>query len=135
MRGTLQARFYKYFCSHGNLTNVGHVCPRCLSKNCHLPTECAICELTLVSSPHLARSYHHLFPLKPFVEKTVSLDEASPLCAGCLAHNIHFTNSNNDRMSLQCEGCQQWYCKDCDEFCHYTLYSCPMCIRIKTPGG
>lgn len=29
---------------------------------------CHICGLTLVSSPHLARSYHHLFPVKPFQE-------------------------------------------------------------------
>lgn len=28
-----------------------------------LPGACHICGLTLVSSPHLARSYHHLFPV------------------------------------------------------------------------
>lgn len=27
-----------------------------------------MCALTLVSSPHLARSYHHLFPVPPFTE-------------------------------------------------------------------
>ena len=27
-----------------------------------------MCGLTLVSSPHLARSYHHLFPVPPFAE-------------------------------------------------------------------
>lgn len=27
-----------------------------------------MCGLTLISSPHLARSYHHLFPVPPFVE-------------------------------------------------------------------
>lgn len=33
-----------------------------------LPCECHVCGLTLVSSPHLARSYHHLFPVKGFGE-------------------------------------------------------------------
>lgn len=27
-----------------------------------------MCSLTLVSSPHLARSYHHLFPVRGFDE-------------------------------------------------------------------
>ena len=33
-----------------------------------LPASCHVCGLTLVSSPHLARSYHHLFPVQPFRE-------------------------------------------------------------------
>lgn len=41
----------------------GYTCPRCKARVCELPTECRICGLTLVSSPHLARSYH----LKPLV--------------------------------------------------------------------
>jgi len=27
-----------------------------------------VCGLSLVLSPHLARSYHHLFPVLPFAE-------------------------------------------------------------------
>lgn len=30
--------------------------------------DCPICALTLVSSPHLARSYHHLFPVANYEE-------------------------------------------------------------------
>jgi transcription initiation factor TFIIH subunit 2 len=41
----------------------GYRCPQCHAKACQLPTECSVCELMLVSSPHLARSYHHLFPI------------------------------------------------------------------------
>ena len=36
-----------------------------------------MCGLTLVSSPHLARSYHHLFPVPPFEE--VSAEELARL--------------------------------------------------------
>ena len=43
-------------------------------RYCELPVECRGCGLTLVSAPHLARSYHHLFPLLIFkVRDLVSL--------------------------------------------------------------
>jgi len=54
--------------SHSNLTKGGYICPRCSAKVCFLPTECPCCALTLILSTHLARSYHHLFPLKNWVE-------------------------------------------------------------------
>lgn len=52
---------------HSELKSQGFLCPRCQSKVCDVPTDCDICGLMIVSSPHLARSYHHLFPVKPFV--------------------------------------------------------------------
>lgn len=52
---------------HGWLTLEGFICPACHSKCCHLPGDCTVCGLTLVSSPHLARSYHHLFPIPDFI--------------------------------------------------------------------
>jgi transcription initiation factor TFIIH subunit 2 len=51
---------------HSELKSQGFLCPRCLSKVCDIPTDCDICGLMIVSSPHLARSYHHLFPVKPY---------------------------------------------------------------------
>ncbi|KAH9681025.1 General transcription factor IIH subunit 2 [Citrus sinensis] len=69
---------------------VGYTCPRCKARVCELPTECRICGLQLVSSPHLARSYHHLFPIAPF-------DEATPSRLNDL-HNISRST---------CFGCQQ----------------------------
>lgn len=66
----------------------GYICPRCKARICELPTECCICGLTLVSSPHLARSYHHLFPIAPFDEITSSRQIDPKLkgqrsCFGC----------------------------------------------------
>jgi hypothetical protein len=46
----------------------GFSCPRCKARVGELPSRCHVCGLTLVSSPHLARSYHHLFPVRPFQE-------------------------------------------------------------------
>jgi transcription initiation factor TFIIH subunit 2 len=53
---------------HGRLKSHGFTCPRCKSQICEIPTDCGICGLTVVSSPHLARSYRHLFPVKNFAE-------------------------------------------------------------------
>ncbi|KAA0188532.1 general transcription factor IIH subunit 2, partial [Fasciolopsis buskii] len=43
-----------------------YACPRCRAAYCELPIECTVCGLTLVAAPHLARAYHHLFPLENF---------------------------------------------------------------------
>lgn len=66
----------------------GYTCPRCKARVCELPTECRLCGLTLVSSPHLARSYHHLFPVTPFNEVTSmplnkTLRKSPQACFGC----------------------------------------------------
>lgn len=56
---------YPGLCScHSKLKNTGYTCPRCKSRICDVPTECRVCGLTVVSSPHLARSYRHLFPVR-----------------------------------------------------------------------
>ena len=49
---------------HSSPTGFGYICPRCFCKLCSLPSECVVCGLMLVSSPHLARSYHHLWPVE-----------------------------------------------------------------------
>ena len=51
---------------HSDLKSEGFLCPRCMAKLCDVPTDCDICGLMIVSSPHLARSYHHLFPVKAY---------------------------------------------------------------------
>lgn len=40
---------------HGLLKKGGYLCPRCGSKLCDVPTDCEVCSLMVVSSPHLAR--------------------------------------------------------------------------------
>lgn len=72
---------------HSKPTRGGYLCSRCSSKVCALPTTCPACGLTLILSTHLARSYHHLFPLRNWREVSWSRAEASPdqsACFGCL---------------------------------------------------
>ncbi len=74
----------------------GYTCPRCKGRSKELPSECHVCGLTLIASPHLARSYHHLFPVLPFEELT-----AEAICR--LAHT---TRPGGERGgSLACFGC------------------------------
>lgn len=74
-----------------------HTCPQCSATHCYsngsqLPHDCTICGLKLVSSPHLARSFHYLFPIPSFKE-------------------IHFEDENSETTGsserfVKCEGCQ-----------------------------
>lgn len=65
---------------HNSPIREGYGCTRCGTRVCRLPIECPACGLTLVLSTHLARSYHHLFPLRNWVE--VSWAEAEEAVAG-----------------------------------------------------
>jgi transcription initiation factor TFIIH subunit 2 len=40
---------------HGLVRRGGYLCPRCGAKACEVPTDCEVCGLMVVSSPHLAR--------------------------------------------------------------------------------
>jgi transcription initiation factor TFIIH subunit 2 len=50
------------------LARTAYTCPQCQAKVSELPNDCVVCGLKLVLSPHLARSFHHLFPVSPFEE-------------------------------------------------------------------
>lgn len=59
-----------------------YICPRCKARVGELPAECHVCGLTLVSSPQLARSYHHLFPVRAFQEVGLDVLEAEGVTQG-----------------------------------------------------
>lgn len=72
---------------HGTLTRGGYLCSRCSAKVCSLPSTCPTCDLTLILSTHLARSYHHLFPLQGWVEVSWrrARERGTRQCFGCLS--------------------------------------------------
>ncbi|KAF2156174.1 TFIIH basal transcription factor complex, subunit SSL1 [Myriangium duriaei CBS 260.36] len=142
---------------HGNLTRGGYLCSRCKAKVCGLPATCPTCDLTLILSTHLARSYHHLFPLMNWVE--VSWERArqkrTTQCYGCLSPFPAAPSRDSDRNGTtngvqngnvgdkaarrtraegasessryECEVCQKHFCIDCDVFCHEVVHNCPGC--------
>jgi len=138
----------RWTCSHKRWTTAGFACPRCLSKVCDLPSECPVCSLTLISSPHLARTYHHLFPLESFAEvvpgrneygaatSRSGLAERSPgpahtaavgcsprSCVGCMHP---FAEAEK---GYRCPKCQCTYCLDCDLYIQDSLHNCVGCSR------
>jgi len=112
---------------HHKMVKGGYICPRCASKVCELPTECPVCQLTLVSSPHLARSYHHLFPVENFKElpPVQSINEES--LAKCLSCQTIFDPLES---RYSCPKCSSEYCLDCDVFIHEVLHNCIGCHLV-----
>ncbi|XP_031484665.1 general transcription factor IIH subunit 2 isoform X1 [Nymphaea colorata] len=108
----------------------GYTCPRCKARVCDLPIECQICGLTLVSSPHLARSYHHLFPITPFDEVPSSFSNGlvhtlPRACFGCQQNFPGPGSKSSGRVA--CPKCGRHFCFDCDIYIHESLHNCPGC--------
>jgi len=135
---------------HGNLTRGGYLCSRCKAKVCNLPATCPTCDLTLILSTHLARSYHHLFPLRNWVEVSWgrARRKSSVQCYGCMAPfpppptahentNGHTKEGEkavrrraegaSESSRYECESCERHFCIDCDVFCHEVVHNCPGC--------
>ena len=106
-----------------NLSITGYYCPQCQAKYCELPVECVVCGLTLVLAPHLARSYHHLFPILNFIEVPNQLQ--STHCFGC-QKQFH----ESDKHLYKCPKCEKYYCLECDMFIHDTLHTCIGCSSV-----
>lgn len=104
-----------------NFSSHGYYCPQCHAKYCDLPIECSVCGLTLVSAAHLARSFHHLFPVELFSE--IKLEKPG-LCYSC---NNSLLPQQND--AAECTICHGVFCLDCDIFIHETLHFCPSCCN------
>ena len=119
----------------------GYTCPRCASKVCQVPTDCPTCGITIIMSTHLARSYHHLFPVQnyePVAWEAVSTTSPSN-CFAC-AFPFPPRPSNLDETShvvmdstlapssrYMCPKCHQHFCLECDAFVQEQLHTCPGC--------
>lgn len=103
----------------------GYICPQCKSKCCEIPNECPVCGLVLLSSTHLARSFHHLFPVPVYEDRSVSHDGA---CFGC------FRSLSNEMAHYTCPSCSKIFCIECDAFIHEKLHNCPGC-ELKANEG
>ncbi|KAJ8098259.1 Ssl1-like-domain-containing protein [Lipomyces tetrasporus] len=141
------------FCAcHSRLIKGGYICPRCKVKVCSLPTECPACGLTLILSTHLARSYHHLMPLRNWDEVDWNDGKNASTCFACQAPfpavpvsapriRLSVSGTATDASAptapstttggasgrFRCPSCKQIFCIDCDLFAHEILHNCPGC--------
>ncbi|KAF9464986.1 Ssl1-like-domain-containing protein [Collybia nuda] len=119
---------------HSEIKSEGFLCPRCLAKVCDVPTDCDICGLMIVSSPHLARSYHHLFPVKSY-NAVMAIDHAVDSAKGCHGCSRPFpvavAANTSEGLSpvgrYRCPECHRDFCSDCDVFIHDVVHCCPGC--------
>jgi transcription initiation factor TFIIH subunit 2 len=108
---------YPTLCAcHSKSTRVSYICPVCNTKLCTLPTDCIVCGLTLISSFHLAKSYHRLFPIKSFVP----VEQNGYIT--CLSCRIQVKENIS-----KCSECSNLFCNDCNLFIHDSVYTCPGC--------
>ena len=142
------------FCAcHSKPTKGGYLCSRCSSKVCALPATCPACGLTLILSTHLARSYHHLFPLRNWSEvswkRATAEQKEQSACFGCLtpfpaipskevlaerrAKGIYGERGRreggvSESGRYACGSCGRFFCIDCDVFAHEVVHNCPGCL-------
>lgn len=108
----------------------GYFCPRCRSKLCELPSECLVCGLTLVASPHLARSYHHLFPVPAYKELALPTPATCFACQVCVECKSDKPDKSEPRaMMYECPQCTRRVCIECDIYIHDNLHNCPGCLE------
>jgi len=119
-----------YCLESGQIERAPYYCPRCQAPVASLPATCRACQLSLISSSHLARSHHHLFPVDVFEDtagKSSSSTKAVMTCYACqqgrpshLADSVPFFSN--------CPKCQNAFCRYCDDLIHETLFVCPGCV-------
>ena len=153
---TLSADDATAYCAcHNQPAREGYLCTRCSTRVCRLPAECPACGLTLILSTHLARSYHHLFPLRNWIEVSWEKARASKACYACQSlfpeppktGKAHGGASNgvvedesdaakqrrkeltgvSESGRYMCQVCSNHFCIDCDVFAHEVIHNCPGC--------
>ncbi|OCT52407.1 TFIIH basal transcription factor complex p47 subunit [Cladophialophora carrionii] len=146
---------------HTRPSRTGYLCTRCNAKVCTLPSECPVCSLTLILSTHLARSYHHLFPLVNWIEVPWTKAHRSTACFACLrpfpaapktsqpSSSTHqsgppkaptsapsnpqpmIPSATTSTSRYECPVCRRHFCIDCDLFAHEVVHNCPGCQSVR----
>lgn len=100
-----------HFENHDNLFE----CPRCHSSMCRIPSQCINCGLLLILGPDLAKSYHHLFPLKM---NSIHAREDATVCQACGMICESFVCSFDMHL--------EQFCSECAKFIDESLYVVPL---------
>ncbi|GJP36992.1 hypothetical protein CLOM_g21455 [Closterium sp. NIES-68] len=125
-----------------------YVCPRCrylprVRAASRVPRLCAHTGLLA----HLARSYHHLFPVPPFSEVPLPPapkrptaapapapmhSDLPPTCFSCTTA-LPTLEAEGGGVRVECPVCRRHFCFDCDVFIHESLHNCPGCEASMLP--
>ena len=118
------------------LARTAYTCPQCQAKVSELPTDCVVCGLKLVLSPHLARSFHHLFPVAPFEEvlpgdQASSVADSSRNVAPVSSATVGSTATMDDIIKINLSSKLLKSSKDSDKCC----FSCLRMVGVTIPSG
>lgn len=102
-----------------------YYCPQCSNAVAIIPATCRTCGLNLISSSHLARSHHHIFPVPPFEDFIGA--PGSVACFACKQGRPPNIAQQNVFFS-KCTRCTHAFCRFCDDLIHDTLFVCPGCL-------
>lgn len=127
-------------------------CPQCAALVTEVPRACPTCTLPLITTAHLARSWHHLFPVPTFVDVHAGSGQVltvEPLAAANEAAKRAASSSQPapgqalyiEAGATHCAGCGdqlpasdtvivcpvslETYCASCDAFIHDSLHNLP----------
>lgn len=96
-------------CCHLSFHDDLQECPVCRARVCSLPVQCPICETQLISPLNISKSYHYMYPLKPFAAATGT-------CRCCQKEGAR-----------KCTDCESVYCTSCSDFLCADLNFCLYC--------
>ncbi|KAL8908470.1 MAG: hypothetical protein Q9207_000776 [Kuettlingeria erythrocarpa] len=139
---------------HSRPTTGGYLCSRCSSKVCSLPTTCPACSLTLILSSTKHAAYNASdqtvggtgnpidaaqISTKAALSNAQNAESASAEpSAPALLKSAQVTDSTHKRRDgdqtvsesgrYECGTCGQFFCLDCDVFCHEIVHNCPGCM-------
>ena len=120
----------------------GYTCPQCKTRcQGQLPLTCHVCRLNLLSSPHLARSYHHLISMPKFLEVTrvddtatngkrmegpsANAEQVATLSCFCCNEELR-----PDRdLIFRCSNCNAVFSDKCVDFATGALFNCGSCLQ------
>ena len=107
-----------------DIFNGGYECPCCNTINeGTLPLTCYVCNLKLLSSPHIARSYHHLMKVPSF---TILNKNDMNERGACYCCNMELKASRDLR--YRCEKCNHMFAAKCVDFMTEYLFNCSGCL-------
>lgn len=130
------AKFATFVGEGCSVSGGAYTCPMCVSKNDSIPCECHVCKVTLISSAHLARSYHHLFPIAVFKDISLPTTVAAENMSRCSFCECQWQEPEKAGVKpvYRCLACMSVCCDLCDEFIHEQLHNCPGCEMLQSRG-
>ncbi|KAI8852422.1 Ssl1-like-domain-containing protein [Chytridium lagenaria] len=114
--------------AHSKPIRKGFICPRCRGAVCDLPTDCAVCQLTLPQNNKMHRMQSSLSPVPASgFGRRMSIPETSSATRSAGSAGKEKVGAELPTGRFECERCGNHFCLECDLFAHEVLHNCVGC--------